>query len=64
MHQDFIEGAQHLSAYPPKRDEEDKQRAVPCRWTHSEHQTLVVLLKKREKSWKEIAEIIGTKNEQ
>lgn len=39
-------------------------RAVPCRWTHSEHQTLVALLKKNGKKWQDIAEIIGTKNEQ
>jgi hypothetical protein len=39
-------------------------RAVPCRWTHSEHNTLVALLKKNGKKWQEIAEIIGTKNEQ
>ncbi len=43
---------------------DSSSRAVPCRWTHSEHNTLVALLKKNGKKWQEIAEIIGTKNEQ
>ena len=47
-----------------KQNYEEKSRAVPCRWTHSEHQTLIALLKKRGKKWVEIAEVIGTKNEQ
>jgi hypothetical protein len=39
-------------------------RCMPCRWTMSEHGILVNLLKNEGKIWKEIAEAIGTKNEQ
>jgi len=42
---------------------DSSNRAVPCRWTHSEHNSLVALLKKHGKKWCEIATIIGTKNE-
>lgn len=47
-----------------RRYAESKDRAVPCRWTTTEHQSLVALLKKKGKKWLEIAEIIATKNEQ
>lgn len=39
-------------------------RAMPCRWSHSEHKTFVDMLKNDGKQWTRIAEAIGTKNEQ
>jgi hypothetical protein len=37
---------------------------MPCRWSTTEHSTLIAMLKKKGKKWQEIAEIIMTKNEQ
>lgn len=39
-------------------------RAMPCRWSHAEHKAFIDILKRDGKQWKEIAETIGTKNEQ
>ena len=39
-------------------------RAMPCRWSHAEHKAFIDMLKRDGKQWKDIAETIGTKNEQ